>query len=393
MHKHLNIFTRINLVKPYALLHMAANNAQWVMKDHTAVKHKILSEYLERWLAILGRPDREGKPRMLHYVDTHAGRGRYEGGEVGSPIIAAQKGEELHQHYGTVYLSCHNIEEDTANFTNLKHEIAQVQPTCPSVELSIYQGDFRALMPQILGRIPAAQAALIFIDPFGYSDLALHQVLEYLKGRRYHELVITFMSQFISRFMSDKDKHETLDVVLDTTEWRRLIGVTDSEIKLVDMYAQRLQKAGSELSGQRVFAYPIKLQIPRGRSPYYLIHVSQHPKGRLAMEAAVHAANTSRSLSSEALPLFTTVEIEQAIISSVNRHPGISTLKIAGELWKTNISATWQNDIRLTIQRLSGGGVLTIKDKNGSTRNVGVLPAESDKIFSTGNQQREIPLF
>lgn len=142
-----------------------------------------------------------------------------------------------------------------------------------------------------------------------------------------------------------------------------------------------------------MFSYPIKLQVPNGRSPYYLIHVSQHPKARLAMEAAVDAASNSQSLSSEALQLFTTVEIEQAIIDSVNRRLGVSAIEVAGSIWENNLSATWRNDIRRTIQRLSQDGVFTIKDKRDTLRNVGVLPAESDKIFATGKQPSETPLF
>jgi hypothetical protein len=256
-----------------------------------------------------------------------------------------------------------------------------------------YEGDFRGHMTQILGLIPSDQAALIFIDPFGYSDVALRQILGYLKGRRYNELFVTFMSQFIARFMSDRSKHEMLDVVLDTAEWRNFIGVKDSEEELVNLYASRLQQSGMEITGRRVFSYPIKLQVPNGRSPYYLIHVSQHPKGRLAMEAAVDAASSSRSLFSEALPLFTTVEIEQAIIATVNRRPGIQAIEVAGKIWESNLSATWRNDIRRTIQRLSRDGVFTIKDKRDALRSTGVLPTESDKIFATGKQSSETPLF
>ncbi|MDQ4004483.1 MAG: hypothetical protein M3259_11720 [Actinomycetota bacterium] len=53
----------------------------WEYKEQTRIKHAILSNYLKRWMAILDRP-RDGKPRRMHFVDSHAGRARYKGASL-----------------------------------------------------------------------------------------------------------------------------------------------------------------------------------------------------------------------------------------------------------------------------------------------------------------------
>lgn len=115
----------------------------WEYKEQTRIKHAILSNYLTRWMAILGRP-RGGTTRRLHFVDSHAGRARYEGGEPGSPILAMEVGEALHRHYkGAVSLECHNVERDPFNFASLRWQVEVAKQDFPSVEVRNYEGASR----------------------------------------------------------------------------------------------------------------------------------------------------------------------------------------------------------------------------------------------------------
>src|SRR5690349_18249206 len=54
----------------------------WELKPHTKAKHLILKVYLQAWLPIMG----SHHGRIL-LIDGFAGRGRYRGGEEGSPLI------------------------------------------------------------------------------------------------------------------------------------------------------------------------------------------------------------------------------------------------------------------------------------------------------------------
>jgi three-Cys-motif partner protein len=71
---------------------------KWRSRENTRVKHDILIEYLKGFIPVLSAANRGEPISVLHYVDSRAGRGWYEGGEPGSPIIAMRVGQELHEY-------------------------------------------------------------------------------------------------------------------------------------------------------------------------------------------------------------------------------------------------------------------------------------------------------
>ena len=55
----------------------------WTRDEQTEGKHLLLENYLDGWFPILGR----WNGRLL-FVDGFSGPGEYEGGKLGSPLIA-----------------------------------------------------------------------------------------------------------------------------------------------------------------------------------------------------------------------------------------------------------------------------------------------------------------
>src|SRR6266540_7518498 len=69
---------------------------KWDYRIHTRAKHGILSRYIKAWLAILSYDARRsGRPAHLTIVDGFAGRGRYNEGEEGSPVIFRRVAEQV----------------------------------------------------------------------------------------------------------------------------------------------------------------------------------------------------------------------------------------------------------------------------------------------------------
>lgn len=107
--------------------------------------------------------------------------------------------------------------------------------------------------------------------------------------RRRSEVFITFMSNYIGRFMTDANKAGLVDAIFGTDEWRDLVGLptTSQQAGAVQLYGEQLQKKGLKM-GKELYVLPIDVAFEdRSANQYHLIHVSQHPKGRLAMEEAV----------------------------------------------------------------------------------------------------------
>ena len=65
----------------------AGMSQDWSLPPHTEAKHKILRYYLGAWFAIMA----EGSPdRRFVFLDGFAGRGRFNDGQLGSPLIALE---------------------------------------------------------------------------------------------------------------------------------------------------------------------------------------------------------------------------------------------------------------------------------------------------------------
>ena len=86
---------------------------KWVCQEHTRVKHELLEKYLSAWIPILGR----WNPRIA-YFDGFAGRGIYEDGTPGSPVIALRLADRLAAKFGTIILRFVELDED--NFADLQ---------------------------------------------------------------------------------------------------------------------------------------------------------------------------------------------------------------------------------------------------------------------------------
>src|SRR5687767_7967869 len=103
------------------------------------VKHELIRCYLNGWYPKLG----SWAGRVL-YVDTHAGRGRYESGDPGSPLVALQtllghtRRDKLLSMSEFKFLF---IERDPANLAVLEAELARMGPLPARVSVETSEGD------------------------------------------------------------------------------------------------------------------------------------------------------------------------------------------------------------------------------------------------------------
>jgi three-Cys-motif partner protein len=338
---------------------------KWRSRENTRVKHEILFEYLKGFIAVLSAANRGEPISVLHYVDSHAGRGWYEGGEPGSPIVAMRVGQELHDYLGQyretpVYLECYNVEYDLENFDSLEYEIDAVRNRFPSVGVRNFFGPFQERSEEILGLIESGEPTFVFIDPFGYLGVELQQVLRFVQRPR-SEVFVTFMSDRIGRFMTDTHKAEGMRTVFDTEEWRTLIGLqgTTQQKAAVELYARQLMKRVKE-QGKRIYVFPINVAYEnRPGDIYHLVHISRHPKARLVMEGAV---NRVKGTSIEE-QLFVAPEVEGYVIEALRAsgNGGMRALELAGEVWQRSLYSSWRTDIKGAIRELEARGEVDVR--------------------------------
>jgi hypothetical protein len=100
-----------------------------------------------------------GWARRVLYVDTHAGRGRYESGDPGSPVLALQT--LLRPSYREKLLNASElnfpfIERAPANLAALEAELCQLKPFPARVNVETSEGDAAKTIQDKLDRLDEA---------------------------------------------------------------------------------------------------------------------------------------------------------------------------------------------------------------------------------------------
>jgi three-Cys-motif partner protein len=239
----------------------------------TYAKHFFLEQYLERVAYHIGffRPD-------FVYVDCFSGPWRSEGDDYSdtSFMIAVEKLRAVRTGLSAAgkqpQVRCLFIESDPARYRQL------VAATEKVTDMTVHtiQGEFESSIPEIL-RFVGTSFALFFIDPTGWTGFGLKQIQPILKHQRC-EVLINFMFDHINRFLEDPrpETAATFDELFGGPGWEAALNESgDREQSIVDLYCERLRKAGE-------FAYVTSTKILKptvDRSYFYLVYGTRHIKG------------------------------------------------------------------------------------------------------------------
>jgi len=190
----------------------------WAIDEHTLAKHRILREYLQAWLPIVGT-----RFRRIRLIDGFAGPGRYLGGEPGSPIIMLNA---LLEHASrsklTASIEYVFIEERADRYEALRNELdalRAVSPFPPNVTVDTRQGKFDRHMPLVAPENePNRPPTFAFIDPFGWSDVPM-RLNSSILGIDHCEALIYVPLPFITRFVNDQAVEDSLTFLYGGDSW------------------------------------------------------------------------------------------------------------------------------------------------------------------------------
>ena len=220
----------------------------WDLDEHTIGKHRVLENYLHAWLPIMGQSNR----RVL-FIDAFAGPGEYSNGEPGSPVIALRA---LIEHRSRQLLKnefvYQFIENDLPRSEHLQSVLSdmnhEVPPNCSydvvnSTFTEALTRDLDLLEEQRLNLDPA----LVMIDPFGVSETPMTMIARIMANPK-AEVYISFMYDFINRFLDDKTFESHLDELFGTPSWRGAFRIEDRDERkrfLYDLYSRQLKLSGA----------------------------------------------------------------------------------------------------------------------------------------------------
>lgn len=254
----------------------------WELAPHTEAKHRVLEKYLQAWLPIVG----SWSGRIL-FIDGFAGPGEYERGEPGSPVVAMKSlVDHAAQHVILAEVIFIFIEKDPDRAAHLESVVDTWRPKLPDGTVPyVIQGEFGPSMTEVLDEIDRQKQQLaptfLMIDPCGVKGMPMRVIRRFL-GSPQCEVYITFMWEWVNRFLDTPQFETHLNDLFDTDAWKEA-SVLDAESRrnaLHQLYAQQLRNAGAK--------HVVKFRVQnRQRHVYSIFFGTQHHRGSDRMKEAI----------------------------------------------------------------------------------------------------------
>jgi three-Cys-motif partner protein len=232
-----------------------------------------------------------GCSRLL-YIDTHAGRGKHLGGELGSPLVALTtllSHQARAQMLRTAEVRFFFIERDEENVAALNEEIDAIQlPT--NIYIDPEHGDAFEVINDLTADLDKAGSNLapsfIFVDPYGFKLPG--KLLRKLLGYRRVELFVNVIWRELDMAIQQAQAGDkagmaaTLNSVFDGEGWKKICaGESDDR-------AEQCADLFREICGAR-WGTHIRM-LDSGRTRYFLLHLTNHDAGRDLMKECLWKA-------------------------------------------------------------------------------------------------------
>lgn len=262
----------------------------WKCDPHTVAKHKILEGYLQAWYPIL-----ISRFQSVTYAEGFAGSGVYEGGHPGSPVIAADVFLRRRNLLAGKTLKMVLVEEKKRRMAQLKQEMAIAckgyGPPPPGLEVSYTEGRCgQDLLPALTRAGSRGAPIFAFLDSFGGPDVPL-AVARAIASQPSSEVLVTFGTNFLTRFGAKDEYQQAGDDAFGGTTWREVHSLPSNEKKkfLVDTYRASLKAAG--------FTYVLSFEmIDENGADLHLVFGTGNSKGLEKMKDAMWTVDPVRGV-------------------------------------------------------------------------------------------------
>lgn len=254
----------------------------WDYRDYMKAKHVIQGKYLSAWTNILKKNN-----RRLLYVDCFAGKGCYDSGEEGSPIIALNSVNEILKNAPENILLAIFIDSESDNIECLKENISQKEypeNIIIQYENVTYQ-DFIERNNEIIPDEYQDSPTVYFLDPFGYSIIPIKHLAWFMQEQK-KEFIFTFHYWDLNRFLQATHARQDIISVFGSDEIIDLVKPDakpeEREDIIMSFYLNQLK---NKANTRYITEFCIKQQVKfKHRTKYYLLHGTNHSLGKKVMK-------------------------------------------------------------------------------------------------------------
>ncbi|KAB1108935.1 three-Cys-motif partner protein TcmP [Micromonospora aurantiaca] len=266
-----------------------SDTSKWDCPPHTKAKHDMLGRYLDGWFPILS----SWNGRVV-FLDGFAGRGRYNDGAEGSPLVALRHLLD-HRYFPQMRhreFVFYFVEANRDNAESLLKEVEAFKteraPWPAKVRVHVVNEKFDVTANSILDTLREQKRNLAptfaFVDPFGYSGLPMDLLAALLSYPR-SELFVNFMVGHVQRFIT-RDGQENAMRSLFGMDVRDVLNGFSEEADRVEhlraVYGRQLQE---RVGFDHVQSFAMLNST--GNIGYYLFHGTRHRAGVKLMKDAM----------------------------------------------------------------------------------------------------------
>ncbi len=279
-----------------------------ILEEHSKIKLMVLNEYIKTWMrkVVLNQ---FGNSNCL-IVDTFAGTGLYDDGNVGSPLIIIREALdfiEQSKKYPKMSINSINlifIESDTNNYNKLKLNIEtyigqRINDHCFNkinnyINIAISNSTHEEFIENLLRSVNKMMPAFFFIDPFKFSvPFKLNEGL--LRKYDKVELLFNLITEELSRFFEVDKIDNSLKMLYginDTSEIKKKIKDKTGKDRInviTDFYKKRLIDAGA--------SYTLNFDIQRETGHYKmsLVYATKNINGFDTMKMVLNKLSSEES--------------------------------------------------------------------------------------------------
>ena len=185
------------------------------LKEWSKRKLNIIEKYIGGFSNILGSRNNE-----IYYVDGFAGKGIYDKGEKGSPVLAAEISESLRIGGKPFTLFCINVEKDPDNYSNLCLATKRFGKYVLN-----YEGSFDENIDKILFQVKS-KPTVFFIDDFGVKGTDWDAVEKVIVRKDSTDVWIRFDHKTVRRLCGFYES-DAKDALGKLNTLQNLFGITD----------------------------------------------------------------------------------------------------------------------------------------------------------------------
>lgn len=270
-------------------------------------KHEILKKYLDPWVSKL-----QSLGRDLAFIDTCAGRGIYDDGSEGSPVLAARMNDRSPLATSDARLIVYAIEGDDEEYAHLSRHM---RPWKQRGLAHLFNQPFHEVLPRLMDQTKK-HPTLVFVDPFRLVDVApelLEPVLASTASRLPTELLFRVDAGVLARMtghLARKPDKSVREIKLERSMRSRLLHLgLDTEIleRYEDEDAGKGQRHEVLLAeflttfeGVFQFVTPIPVRDDYYAKPrYHLVHCTNSAHGMIRMNDNVSTTEDDLFLATE----------------------------------------------------------------------------------------------